>query len=233
MSNRYETIRYWRLGVGVAAFTHLACALAVVLSPLLTVLLSGTEPVAATAEPILFVARTGESAALPASELPASELQPSSDSPTPSIAEYVRNQVAQRVSDAESSSPDENLARLKQWSGRLQNISSEESLNQLATQLQTWLGGQSRAAEAQPVSAGQEFDFRTAQLHDVGRTEGEPGKFVYHSIMIDAQGRTMEVPLSEDQGSRLFEIWEVVKSNPLLEKVYRQIVMGLLDQMAE
>ena len=49
--------------------------------------------------------------------------------------------------------------------------------------------------------------------------------------MLDAHGRTLETPLDAAEGERLFGIFELIKSNPLLERVYRGVVLSLLDKL--
>jgi hypothetical protein len=49
--------------------------------------------------------------------------------------------------------------------------------------------------------------------------------------MIDAMGVTREVDVDAENGQRLYKTMQLIKSNPLLEKVYRNILMGILDQV--
>lgn len=82
-----------------------------------------------------------------------------------------------------------------------------------------------------------EFDFQTAQLHDVKRipaTDPRSGStWQYEGVLLDAEGRTQQIPLSETEGAPLFEIWQRIRSSPLLESVYRQLAMPLLDQLID
>jgi hypothetical protein len=49
--------------------------------------------------------------------------------------------------------------------------------------------------------------------------------------MIDAKGVSREVEIDNENGQRLYKTMQLIKSNPLLEKVYRNILMGILDQV--
>jgi hypothetical protein len=49
--------------------------------------------------------------------------------------------------------------------------------------------------------------------------------------MVDAQGVAREVEIDNENGQRLYKTMQLIKSNPLLEKVYRKILMGILDQV--
>ena len=51
------------------------------------------------------------------------------------------------------------------------------------------------------------------------------------SVLLDAAGRTRETELTAAEGEQLYKTWELIKANPLLEKVYRGIVMQLLDKL--
>ncbi len=228
MSKRYEITRYWRLGFGIATVVHLSLAVGVLYSQVLGWCLPGLPRQATKPPPLTFVSQPAD-----LKEPPAVDLQTGTEAPTPSIAEFVRSQVETATRETEQITDAENVVRLRQMSEKLQAISSPDSLNQLSAQFRNWIGTKERSENALPTPAQGEFDFRTAQLHDVLRSESSSGEFSYASILIDAQGQTMKVPLTEEQGNRLYSIWELVKANPLLERVYRQIVMGLLDQMAE
>jgi hypothetical protein len=49
--------------------------------------------------------------------------------------------------------------------------------------------------------------------------------------MVDAKGVAREVPIDAQTGERLYKTMKMIKSNPLLERVYRNILMGILDQV--
>ena len=184
--------------------------------------------VEAKPKPITFEARTS-----PESERPADVLPSAGDAPGPSIAEYVERQIEQVQRETEAADTDDSLKRLQQLSGQLQQASNAESLKQLSGQLNRWLGNSSRASAPPTEKPEGPFDYGTAQLHDVLRSETDAGPFEYRSVLIDSAGRTLEVPISEEEGARLYRIWELIKKNPLLETVYRQVVMGLLDSLTK
>ncbi len=155
----------------------------------------------------------------------------------------------------------ERMEALDQAADRLRRISSEASLNDVAQRLQSWLGLRPRAerpaapevadadpadgvgatpdleetpgpADVQPPAPAEPtFDFETAQLHSIERIEGADGSARYVCVMLDAAGRTMEVPLSEAEGAPIYVVMEKIKASPLLEKIYRQIAMPMIDQI--
>jgi hypothetical protein len=75
-----------------------------------------------------------------------------------------------------------------------------------------------------------DFDFDTAQIHDVVRTEAEDGLWDYRTVLVDAEGRTFEVEIDREQGEKTFATFESLKKFPLANQVYRQIAMGLIDR---
>jgi hypothetical protein len=59
----------------------------------------------------------------------------------------------------------------------------------------------------------------------------EDGKFKYTAVLIDSAGRTQETEMNAAEGESAFKTFELIKQNPLLERVYRGVVMSLLDKM--
>jgi hypothetical protein len=75
------------------------------------------------------------------------------------------------------------------------------------------------------------FDADTAQMHDVRRERTSGGQWRYWLILLDAEGRTIEVEVPPVEGEQLYKTMQRIKAFPLAEKVYRQITMPLLDKM--
>lgn len=145
--------------------------------------------------------------------------------------DFVAAQVMQIAADAGNRSLDENLARLGTLSERLTDISSHKSVDDINARLRKVLGTEARAERPADEPIAGEFDFGTAQMHDVRRERGENGQWIYTAILVDAAGRRFESPLPADQGETAYRTMQLVKSNPLMEKVYRGIVMSLLDSV--
>ncbi len=93
------------------------------------------------------------------------------------------------------------------------------------------LGTQSRVDHPKVLSSPAVFDVDTAQFHDIRRETTPASSWRYVCILIDAQGYLFEVEMNAEDGRRLYETMQRVKQSPLLERVYRQIAMPLLDQM--
>jgi len=108
-------------------------------------------------------------------------------------------------------------------------VSSEQSVEELADKFQHWLGYEPRATEPLPESADELFDYETAQLHDVLRdAQVRPPR--YTAVLLDAEGRTMRIAMSESEGETVYKLMQRIKANPLLDRIYRRIAMPLLDQ---
>lgn len=168
--------------------------------------------------------------AVPA-ELHADLLNPSQPDPDSASGQWVAARMLAEIARAEQLSDDEQLARLKSLTGQLNRISTDDSVAAATGRLAEMLGTDERAGQPAAESVPGEFDFDTAQVHDVQRSEREPGQFEYVAILLDSQGRTLETPLSPAEGEQLYKVMELVKSNPLLERIYRGVAMSLLDKM--
>jgi hypothetical protein len=145
--------------------------------------------------------------------------------------QMVREGLDQAAAKAAGRTAEENLDRLDEMSKRLGKVASSESVTQVAGAFQKWMGTTPRAERPaeQPVAGA--FDLDTAQFHDVKRYSREPSGYCYVAVLLDAAGRTIEVELDEADGERVYTTLERIKANPLLEQVYRQIALPLLDQM--
>jgi hypothetical protein len=145
--------------------------------------------------------------------------------------ELVRNRLEEVVADSESLSEADRLAKLDGLSERLTEVADEGSIQALSGVMQSFLGTRPRATQPAQEKPPGKFDFETAQFHDIQRYPKEPDGFRFVTVLLDAEGRTLEVEVSEQEGQPIYETMQRIKANPLLEQVYRQIVMPLLDQL--
>lgn len=146
-------------------------------------------------------------------------------------SEFLSAQLMKSIDEAEQHSPEDNLERLERLTGQLNAVSSEPSVQELTAQVSKLLGTAGRASEPAKAEVGGEFDFETAQLHDVKREPLDDGSFHYTAVLIDSAGRTMESEMAAAEGESAYKTFELLKSNPLLERVYRGVVMSLLDKV--
>jgi hypothetical protein len=151
--------------------------------------------------------------------------------PADVTAELVRQRLEDDARELSALSDEEQLDRLEHLSGRLRDVSSEQSVGQMAAAFQQMLGTESRAEQPIADAGDGEFDLDTAQFHDVTRSATPDGRWRYVSVLIDAHGRTLEVEMDAAEGKRVYETMQRIKANPLLGQVYRQIAMPLFDQL--
>lgn len=148
------------------------------------------------------------------------------------MTDKVTTELDSAIEDAKQLSDEEKLAKLDKLADKLDKVSSEKSLDELSKSLQGFLGTKERATEPAKEPVAGQFDYDTAQFHDVKREElADGGGFVYKSVLLDAAGRTVEVEMDIEEGERTYNALALVKGNPLLEKVYRQITIPLLDKL--
>lgn len=151
--------------------------------------------------------------------------------PAEVTAEMVRERLEEVVAQTEAMPEADKLARLDALSERLTQVSDEPSLGRLSGVMRSMLGTKPRAAQPAAERPPGDFDFDTAQFHDMQRHPKEPAGYRYVTVLLDAEGRTLEVDVSEQEGKPIYETLQRIKANPLLEQIYRQIVMPLLDQL--
>lgn len=145
--------------------------------------------------------------------------------------ERVDAKVLIAIEKAQSIDEDENRDHLQKLAGQLNRVSSERSIDDLAGRFQQWLGTDKRADKPAEGKIAGEFDFATAQLHDVRRERDEAGQWRYISVLVDAAGRKLETELDAIEGESSFKTFQLMRSNPLAELVYRRIAMSLMDNL--
>ncbi|MBM4002717.1 MAG: hypothetical protein FJ295_05415 [Planctomycetes bacterium] len=223
MSGKHETHRYWYAGLLVSGSLHLGLVLGLATCSLFAWPWFVAIPSTSSAQPLTFVSA-------PAEESRQAAVAPPAENADPSMPEYLRQKLRDAVDESQAEDDNAKLEKLRKLSSRLDRVASSDSVDNLSLQLRQWFGTEERADRPVESPAGSEFDYRTAQLHDVRRIEAEDGSWTYRSVLVDAQGRAVEVSMDAEQGSRLYQTFQLIKSNPLLERVYRQFIMGFLDQ---
>lgn len=144
--------------------------------------------------------------------------------------ESVEKRVLDLVDKAESRDDSENRTVLEEKAAELTNISSSESIEKMAPILTNALKLKPRATTPAEVPPEGPFDPTSAQFYDVRRETTESGEVRYVSVMLDAEGRTIELELNEAEGESIYQTMKLVKENPLLEKVYRELVIPAMDK---
>jgi hypothetical protein len=154
------------------------------------------------------------------------------DAPTNAAAGVLIS--AELLRAIEASGPrnnDENLRSLEELSGRLTKVSSEETIDELSGTIGRLVGTGPRETKPKENVEGP-FDHSSGQPHDCKKLEAD-GQVRYVMVMIDKAGRTLDVEMSAADGEQLYQTMQLIKSNPLLERVYRGVVMGIMDKLLE
>lgn len=165
------------------------------------------------------------------SELVQGELEQKSLEERAAAGGFLTDRVMRSISRAEQHNSGENLERLENLTEQLNQISTKESVAEMTAQVSKFLGTGPRATAPAKEPVAGEFDFDTGQLHDVRREELPGGGFKYTAVLIDSAGRTFDTDLDAEVGESAYKTFELIKQNPLLERVYRGVVMSLLDNV--
>lgn len=153
--------------------------------------------------------------------------------PSQVTSELLQQRLNEKVAEADTRSEDENLEQFESLAGRLEEISSEKRIEQLASSIGKFFGTKKRATAPSDDTAEGEFDHETAQMHDVRREETAEEQFQYWAILIDAEGHVMEVEMANPEGETMYKTMRRLKAFPLADKVYRQIAMPLIDKLLQ
>ena len=149
-----------------------------------------------------------------------------------SLSQLARKRLEAETKRAEALNSEQQFKKLQAASKRLSQLSSDKSVGEMSDKLRKVLDLPERATKpTADADENERFSSESAQLHDVLKEVSDDGKARYMAVLIDAQGLTSKVPLSEDEGKKLHRMMQLIKSNPLLERVYRELAMPLLDQL--
>lgn len=137
--------------------------------------------------------------------------------------------IRQQMKLAQQRGDQDSFERLKQLSADLRRNSTTKTVEEMSD----FFGGVfgNRATQPDESKVHEEFDVATAQVHDISKVTDDLGNIRYLLVMVDAKGVARQVEIDSENGQRLYKTMELIKSNPLLEKVYRNILMGILDQV--
>ncbi|TVP99046.1 MAG: hypothetical protein EA381_10775 [Planctomycetaceae bacterium] len=145
----------------------------------------------------------------------------------------IETAVTAAIENAEHASEQRQLESLSEQLGRIDRIGSPESIAEVGRLVRDSIGLNARATVPSDEAVSGAFDFGTAQFHEVFRDESEAGVHSYRGVLVDAQGRTMEVDLDTESGRAAYDAMERIKGSPLGEAIYRTLVMPMLDKLIE
>jgi hypothetical protein len=145
--------------------------------------------------------------------------------------EQVQEAIEAAIDTAGRASQSKKLTELERNLSRLEQIASEESVEQIGAKVRDTLGLEPRASTPGGGPLGGSFDHDTAQFQDIVRVNRADGKEAYRCVMIDREGRTMEIEIDPEQGKVAYDTMQMIKRSPLGDAVYRTLVMPMLDKL--
>ena len=160
---------------------------------------------------------------------------PEAPLPTVSVA---AEWVEQASEQSQERSAEENLDQLDELGQRLTDVSSEQGVGEIGAVLSKALNLEDRATapsdapatEAEPRT----FENASAQLHDVRlETDEATGTERYVATLVDRHGTAIEMEMDPASGKQAYDVMQTIKKYPLLESVYRAVVMKILDRLIE
>ena len=148
-------------------------------------------------------------------------------------AESLPALVREAVDSSSSVPAEDQRQRAARLAQELENSTDLDDVGAAATTVDAALALPSRATRPAETIVPGTFDTRTAQFDDVTRTTDAGGRIVYHAVLLDAAGRTVDVELTAAEGEELFRTWQLIKENPFVERIYRGVVMSMLDRVLD
>ncbi|MCA8997005.1 MAG: YrdB family protein [Planctomycetaceae bacterium] len=118
---------------------------------------------------------------------------------------------------------------LQEMAERLESISSAENVGRMAEKIGAAMGFTPRLERSSEDPEATFHDDR-AQIEDVRKEQSDDGETIYIATLMDDQGLLKEVELEEQDGAELHRVFQLMKDFPLLKKVYKSIVVNLIDQ---
>jgi len=155
-------------------------------------------------------------------------------------SDKVRDELRLMVQESQELTADQNLERLQGMVQRFDDIGSHQTVDELSRKFEQWWGTRSAPTpqpsdtpEAGSGSTRAEFDSETALIQDVRRHRDEQGDWVYEAVLVDSGGESQVVSLDVVEGQRLHQTMKIVKSSPLVQRIYREITMPIIRRMLQ
>lgn len=164
-------------------------------------------------------------------------------SPEPEIEnEQIEASMKSQLDAVEKLPEEKKRSELVKNLKRLESITDDQSVIQTSNRIAAAMGLDTTQYAPKPddpsspsdsADAISRFDPDTAQVSDVLRTKTESGKWQYRSVMVDAQGQKITVPLSSADGESVYQTFQTMKQFPMADGIYRSVVMPLMQKMIE
>ena len=159
----------------------------------------------------------------------------------------VRTELTHLVREAQDLSPDQNLERLQGMVQRFDDIGSDQTVDELAGRFKKWwsideakrppTSSNNQKTEQEPHLGAEQptavFEAESAVIQSVERHRDDQGQWSYQAVLVDAQKNTQVIPLETAEGQRLYQTLKIVKSSPLVQRIYREITIPIMRRMLE
>ncbi len=217
------TSRHKAIGISIVAH---AILLAVLLAWMVPKTTSKSSTAARPAPP----SGPPQEHAAPAKEpLPSPTISPP---PMEKISEREIQQSVDRQLEAVERLPDERkLTELEKNAKRLQSIASPESVERTATTVAKSLGVDTQQYATIDKTVEGSLDVASAQIEDVIRIQDSDGTWNYTAKMVDRHGHRSQVPMSQQDGEKLYDTFQIMAKYPMMRGVYQSVVMPMLQKL--
>ena len=143
----------------------------------------------------------------------------------------IQTSVEAHVETSLSKPAKANLKELDKRLRQLDHLVDSQSIAGTVERVAGAMGLDTDQYQAKPKSSSGRFDPDTAQLIDVKKSQDPLGEFPYSATMVDANGNETVVPMGQTDGEIAFNTFEKMKEFPLVQGLYRQIVMPMLQKI--
>ena len=150
------------------------------------------------------------------------------DTPPDELAEH----MAEAEADIEQMSETERELYLSEKIAQAEQITSEQSVQEMVPLVRKTVGARDRAYAPVADAPPGPFDHDTALIHSVKREPHERGGEQAYFVMVDAAGRSLEVPVPENTSPAVIAAVEKMHASPVLKQIYEQMVLPALDARA-
>lgn len=121
----------------------------------------------------------------------------------------------------------ERLDALSRHAKTIESMSSTKSVAEIGAVLQKTFNTRTRAYEPVKPPPPGPFDSESALIHSVVRKKTPDGKELAYFLMVDKDGRTMEVPALDTSSAAAVER---MGSSPLLRQLLNQAILPVIDR---
>ena len=145
-------------------------------------------------------------------------------------AEQISASIASQIEQVQNLPDERKLSELEKNLNRLEKVADPESVKDVTATIASTLGIDDETYQPKSNVPDEPLDPSTAQIQDVVRTKSESGAWQYESVLVDAEGRIANVPMSAADGQTTYETFQQMKKFPMAEGIYRSIVMPLIQK---